>query len=105
MQGVLLADRIHMLVQSMLDLHTHLKVPILTNFALPLFCFSSSLCVCWPALGSCDLFITLSSSCLARMVPTWAVGPMAPLFILRFYLLLVHVYWPTDLSSIFGKYV
>lgn len=28
LQGVLLADRIHMLVQSMLDLHTHLKVPL-----------------------------------------------------------------------------
>jgi len=72
---------------------------------LYLFFASLVLCVCWPALGSCDLFITLSSSCLARMVPTWAVGPMVPLFILRFYLLLVHVYWPTDLSSIFGKYV
>ena len=56
------------------------------------FCFSSSLCVCWPALGSCDLFITLSSS--------WACG--APIYS-EFYLLLVHVYWPTDLSSIFVK--
>ncbi|XP_066370406.1 uncharacterized protein [Miscanthus floridulus] len=62
LQGVLLADRIHMLVQSMLDLHTHLKVPLRREKA-------KSLCQMVVALKSIgDLFNTRGPS-IVRSLP------------------------------------
>ncbi|XP_040380972.1 WASH complex subunit 4-like isoform X2 [Oryza brachyantha] len=62
LQGVVLADRIHMLVLSMLDLHMHLEVPLRREKA-------KSLCqmiVSLKAIG--DLFRTKGSS-LVRSLP------------------------------------
>ncbi|RCV20061.1 hypothetical protein SETIT_4G026000v2 [Setaria italica] len=62
LQGVVLADRIHILVQSMLDLHMHLKVPLRREKA-------KSLCQMIVSLKSIgDLFNTRGSN-IVRSLP------------------------------------
>ncbi|KAF8732817.1 hypothetical protein HU200_015159 [Digitaria exilis] len=62
LQGVVLADRIHLLVQSMLDLHMHLKVPLRREKA-------KTLCQMLVSLKSIgDLFRTRGSN-IVRSLP------------------------------------